>query len=886
MPAMTVTAKINQALLAWSKHALYPWQHEALRRILTKGTLSEEDKAALYARAQIDHGFTAPPPNLPNLRLTEADLPSGPAQASRIWLTSIKDLENVNALKAKQRLVVGKQLTLIYGENGSGKSGYARILKTTARCTEKAIEPILPDVFTVASPPAPPKAVFELDLGAGPVDVPWQDGQPVPKDLKRFAVFDSKCARHFLSANNQLSFAPFIFEALRMLGEATDAIKQKFLAEVRRFTPPKPPAFQFMLDQTSVGKAVGAIDDQTNPKTIQTLGQWNEEDAITLATKETELAKLKSQSSQTIREGLNREKRDATMLDAKIASIINNLNADIVVLLQQHVTEVRTHEQAYQAAAKLALGGSRIEGVGSDAWKSLIEAAATFSTTEAYKAQSFPATADGALCVLCQQPVGAEAAERLKGFWTFLQDDAAKKRDAAKRNLKDCKENLASIPRAIPPDVAILSEEYEKNHPELWLKTAEFFDSVHKRRTAIENALAGEPWDAIPLLKEEAATLIRELVVALDNKLKAVQDDANAQAEIRKLTADIAELKAREQLAKNLKLVLEHIAAIKTAALAQKAADEIRTNSISLKAKELHTSFITDAFKARVKEYADSVGLRRAKVAIGEKSERGKVLHSIAVEGAKQPVSPETIFSEGERTAISLAFFLADLGSVADTCGVIFDDPVTSLDHRIREGVVNALVAEAKNRQVIVFTHDLAFYCELVSAATIAQVEATTNHVESFSNTVGHLSVAVPRETLKVTQRYGELEKLIKEAEQAGSPDDFNRAVDRFYSQLRAAWERSVEELLFNRVVQRLQREVMTQNLLGVVIDKDGIMAVFQGMTRGSARTDAHDHAAAAALPTPAPDDLKAHLKELKDFVTTQVAKRKAAEEANKHLKG
>ena len=82
----------------------------------------------------------------------------------------------------------------------------------------------------------------------------------------------------------------------------------------------------------------------------------------------------------------------------------------------------------------------------------------------------------------------------------------------------------------------------------------------------------------------------------------------------------------------------------------------------------------------------------------------------------KQPVSPESIFSEGERTAISLAFYLADLGSVQDTCGVIFDDPVTSLDHRIREGVVNALVTEAKDRQVIVFTHDLAFYCELMSA--------------------------------------------------------------------------------------------------------------------------------------------------------------------------
>ncbi len=262
---MSVTAKINKALLGWSKDALYPWQHEALRRILTKGALSDQDKADIYERAKFDHGFAPLPPNLPNLVLTDADLPSGPAQADRIWLNGIRDLENVNALKAKQRLVVGKQLTLVYGENGSGKSGYARVLKKTARCTEKAIESILPDVFTVAPVPASPKAVFEIDLGAGPVDVPWEDGQPVPNDLKRFAVFDSKCARHFLSDSNQLSFAPAIFDALRLLGDITGYIKQEFLAVVKQTTPPKPPAFQFMVDQTSVGKALGAITVTDQP---------------------------------------------------------------------------------------------------------------------------------------------------------------------------------------------------------------------------------------------------------------------------------------------------------------------------------------------------------------------------------------------------------------------------------------------------------------------------------------------------------------------------------------------------------------------------------------------------------------------------------------------
>src|SRR5262249_43945309 len=146
---------------------------------------------------------------------------------------------------------------------------------------------------------------------------------------------------------------------------------------VNQSTPLKPPTFQFMVDQTSVGKTLGAITVRTDAETIKALGQWSEKDSTTLDAKETELAKLKSESPQTIREGINREKRDATTLQTKIASIITELNADAVVLIQQQVTEVNTHEQAYQAAVKLALGGSKIEAVGTDSWKVLIEAAAT-----------------------------------------------------------------------------------------------------------------------------------------------------------------------------------------------------------------------------------------------------------------------------------------------------------------------------------------------------------------------------------------------------------------------------------------------------------------------------------------------------------------------------
>ncbi|MGA4814767.1 hypothetical protein ACPA9J_02630 [Pseudomonas aeruginosa] len=49
--------------------------------------------------------------------------------------------------------------------------------------------------------------------------------------------------------------------------------------------------------------------------------------------------------------------------------------------------------------------------------------------------------------------------------------------------------------------------------------------------------------------------------------------------------------------------------------------------------------------------------------------------------------------------------------------GVVFDDPVTSMDHVRKEAIAQRLVDEAAKRQVIVFTHDILFTNYLATAA-------------------------------------------------------------------------------------------------------------------------------------------------------------------------
>jgi wobble nucleotide-excising tRNase len=69
--------------------------------------------------------------------------------------------------------------------------------------------------------------------------------------------------------------------------------------------------------------------------------------------------------------------------------------------------------------------------------------------------------------------------------------------------------------------------------------------------------------------------------------------------------------------------------------------------------------------------------------------------------------------SEGEQTCVGLAAFLAELATASHKSALVFDDPVTSLDHRWRERVAERLVEEAKVRQIVVFTHDMVFVNDL-----------------------------------------------------------------------------------------------------------------------------------------------------------------------------
>lgn len=156
-----MTAFTFDDLISWSQK-LPLWQRDALRRILS-GSLTPSDLADLCAMAKSAQGLPIPGKPSP-VPATTVHVRSSRAAAPPISLMSVHDITNVNSLAPGPITFAPDGLTIIYGDNASGKSGIARILKKAGHAREPGGN-IRPSVFE-PDPGKPASAIIEFRTGS------------------------------------------------------------------------------------------------------------------------------------------------------------------------------------------------------------------------------------------------------------------------------------------------------------------------------------------------------------------------------------------------------------------------------------------------------------------------------------------------------------------------------------------------------------------------------------------------------------------------------------------------------------------------------------------------------------------------------------------------
>lgn len=152
--------------------------------------------------------------------------------------------------------------------------------------------------------------------------------------------------------------------------------------------------------------------------------------------------------------------------------------------------------------------------------------------------------------------------------------------------------------------------------------------------------------------------------------------------------------------------------------------------------------------------------------------------------------------------------------------GIVFDDPVSSLDHDRRKDVARRLVKEAKKRQVIVLTHDTVFLGELRDAIEQESVDYLMRHLEWQNGRPGHVSEGLPWEHKSYKDRLDKHEKSQRELAKDWPPypnEEERGKMRKQYDLLRTTIERIIQDVVFNGVVQRYRDWIRVDHLDEVV---------------------------------------------------------------------
>lgn len=839
-------------------HKQSSWLQEAANRILKKGDLDFDDiKEVLVLLKNEDRQKKSNISTFQGLTFSEST-------GANLRIESIGEIKGIDRLNPRNPLAFGEgNLAVVYGHNGSGKSGYARIFKKI--CGKPRAKDLKSNIFK--EPPQEQSCTIKYDYNGNKKSAKWNVNESPVLDLVAVDIFDADEAGFYLTGETVVSYTPPQVSLFEKLATACDQIQQELRTEQEKLISKKP-TLPERFKKTRIGNIYNTTDSIT-ASDLTEITSWNDENQKNLdqlrerinGADRNKLALAKEKKKISLDGLLESIKKAHTLLESKAVDDIQNLK----------ISAKRKREIAIKDV-KVQTGTAKLEGVGSELWRALWEAAKEYSVKEAYPGKEFPVTHPKSHCVLCHQELNIDAAKRMEDFDEFLKGKLEAEAKTAEKELADALQELPDIPNdellELQCNEVGLDEDQvsiiKANWKAIKLKCEEISNSVPDKE------IKGlEP----PILLFNSLEILSK---SIQEQIIQHQEDAKA-FDSKKVEKEVLELEAKNWTSQQREAIKEEVKRLEKVAKLEHQKGMANSRGISIKAGKISKKAITDAYIKRFNAELTELGAKRIQVElVKERIERGRIMHKIKLRDVEQQDDNSTaVLSDGERRIVALAAFLADVVGRPEPTPFIFDDPISSLDHDFEWEVAMRLAKLATERQVIVLTHRLSLYGVLEDAEKVVRNNTGTSKknieqrcIESFSNSTGH-----PADEQAWTQNTTKANNtLITRLEQAkkfwdsGDSKNYKIHAQAICSDFRKLLERTVENDLLHEIVKRHRRSVMTQNkLIGLVqIKKEDCEFIDELMTKYSK----YEHSQSSEIPVEIPDEqsLRQDLEKLRDW--------------------
>lgn len=293
-------------ILVWATANLLPWQRDALRRLFQQQELTTQDLDDLYAmlksaRAMADPGNRQPVP------LAQEHLPAQVADTASVVLRAVRDLKHVNRIAQGQTLEFSpKGITVIFGGNASGKSGYSRVLKRACRARDVS-ETVHPDASDPNASANIPESVFDVETNGQTRSLLWKRDSAAPDELSTIAVFDARCARAYLDEQD-VAYLPYGLDIVENLGQRVlPELSRRLTAEINSIETDSTP-FADLLGDTAVGRLIASLSQATRHEQVTALATLTAAETGRLGELDRTLAETDPKARGTINRCVNRQK--------------------------------------------------------------------------------------------------------------------------------------------------------------------------------------------------------------------------------------------------------------------------------------------------------------------------------------------------------------------------------------------------------------------------------------------------------------------------------------------------------------------------------------------------------------------------------------------------
>lgn len=670
------------------------WVRAIVRGVLSTGrALVDSDLDDAYALFRQEKALdTRTLPKEPPLAVA-----ASPAESDEVLrITSLSEITGVNALVSGAVITPHEGLTILYGENGTGKTGYSRLFKTLA--ASRTEDQILGDVSQETA--SEQGALIAYALGETEHRFRWSGETGGVAPFTRMSIFDSPSVNAHVDADLEYVYVPASLALFNHVNSGIQAVEARIAADLAALVTGTSALLSRIPRGATAYPLVETLGASTDLDALRALADTTGYVTERIAVLQRAVGALEAGTlSATIKaqQRVSRVLTQATSIAAEIQAFdvdTYNTTRTTVAALEVDYAHIRT--ELFEAAD--------LPADPDDTWKTFVEVG------ESYRQHLVIAGAhDENRCLYCRQPLGERAQELVTKYADYLADKIGADIAESRKSLATTTATVATIDA--PEVTAWVTELADQTEvPDFYAHVASIASALEAVKASTRSGTAVD--HELPARVAAAHAVLTVRLAAVEGEVKElVSEDANRAEALKTKRRDLDDLTAAAEVGRSWAL-------IETQVKNAKEADRLTVlgrptlalrRAVTALSKIASNALINQSFATYFAEECESLRAPSLKVEyIGREgsAKRRKVL--------VKKHRPSKVLSEGEQKVLALADFLAEARLSGISAPVVFDDPVSSLDHRRINEVAARIANLAQSAQVIVFTHDLAFTMTLL----------------------------------------------------------------------------------------------------------------------------------------------------------------------------